>query len=208
MRVLSASALLGVSTFLVACGTMPPVETSDLVTVKQLISAVRKACNEAKAEIDASETLRKMPLTDVSVTVQTSLNGSLETGFDLIVVSAKGRLDQSATQSLTLKLKPTAVSYRPSLREQDIYTEVVAAIKAAAAAAIAAHDAAGSDFALEAITASVGFDVTETESGGMKLTVGSLTIGPAGSKAVTGSQRIDLTFLVAKKGPPAQSRPK
>jgi len=187
---------------------MPPVETSDLVTVKQLISAVRKACNEAKAEIDASETLRKMPLTDVSVTVQTSLNGSLETGFDLIVVSAKGRLDQSATQSLTLKLKPTAVSYRPSLREQDIYTEVVAAIKAAAAAAIAAHDAAGSDFALEAITASVGFDVTETESGGMKLTVGSLTIGPAGSKAVTGSQRIDLTFLVAKKGPPAQSRPK
>ncbi len=198
MLALRASALFLVAALLVGCQTKLSKPSADDVTVHDLIAAVRKACNDAKADLAANPSLNKLPLSSVTVTVQTKLTESVGVGFDLVVVSAKGQFDTSATQSLAIKLLPTPPAIKALVTEQEVYKEVLDAIKAAAAAATAAHSAAGTDFALSTITVSIGFDATRTASGGLKLVVGTVTIGPSASAGITGSQKIDLVFGSAK----------
>jgi len=164
-----------------------------VITVSELLEGVQRACRDAQGEIESASGLP--PLQTVSVNLATTLQKSHAIGAELVIISAEAKTTTTSSQEITVKFEKPAASVRGLAAEEiNAYQDVVQAIKAAAAAAKAAETVIVGGAAFKSVTASVGFDVSRSKSGGLQFLIKLLKLGPQISQEKTASHRIDLEF--------------
>ena len=164
-----------------------------VITVSELLEAVQRACRDAQREIESAEGLP--PLQTVSVNLATTLQNSATLGAELVIVSAEAKTTLTSSQEITVKFeKPAAPARGFAVEDIAAYGDVVQAIKAAAAAAKAANTLIIGPTKFKSVTASVGFDVSRSKSGGLQFFIKLLKLGPQISREHTASHKIDLEF--------------
>ena len=188
MAWLSAALLTG-------CSLLPRSDRTDKdkVTVSEVLPLIKQAIKDAQSELGPASALPDLASLTLTLQTKATMAGSLSA--ELLIVSGSVKGEDAATQSITIKLvppKPPAV--KALLQEDERYKQVVAAIKAAAVAATQAAPVDGRDLQLESVGAIVAFDVSRTVSGGVKLDVAGLKLGPSASYTAAGSQKIEMTF--------------
>jgi hypothetical protein len=180
---------------LAGCSLLPGSDRTDKekVTVGELLPVVKQAIRDAQNELGPDSGLPD--LFTVTLTLQTKATMSGALSAELLIVSGSVKGEDAATQSITIKLvTPKRPPVKALVQEDERYKQIVAAIKAAA---VAARQAAALDDQLlkfDSVGATVTFDVSRTISGGVKLDVAGLKLGPSASYATSGSQKIEMTF--------------
>jgi hypothetical protein len=145
-------------------------------------------------------------LKSVKLSLQTKNAVTVDGSLTLLVVSAGATQSVTGSESLSISLiEPSkAISAQNAVPPKvDVQEQLKSAIEhvASAAAEVLAPDKAAAPhagqpapLALDAIVATVGFDVTTTEKGGFQVQLGAIKVGPTVTGSVSGSQAIELTF--------------
>jgi len=163
------------------------------ITVSELLEAVQRACRDAQGEIAEKGLLP--PLKTVSVNLATTLQQGATLGVELVIISAEAKKTVTSSQEITVKFeRPTPPGQAFAADEVAAYRDVIQAIKAAAAAAKAARSLIIETAEFKSVTASVGFDVSRSKTGGLQFFIKLLKLGPEISQEKTASHKIDLEF--------------